>query len=628
MVLAGVVMVVFAIGTFALWFHATAGLRDAVSDASRARAVLVAGHRLENVVADLELNSRAFVLIGDQRFLRSYNAARAAFDGRAAEFERVSAGDDASQGRQAHQIVRAGNSYLQGYSVPLMATERNDHAGALATVTSGDGLKRLAELRDRFAHFIDAQREIATARERRSVAAAREARNAALVVAAGSLGLICFFVIYLTRVVVRPVRRVSAMAGELAEGDLAVRMPETSPGEIGMLENNFNTMAVSLKTSRDRLCLVAEEQRALRRIATLVARGVEPYDLFTAVVTEAGRLLGADHATIFRYEPDDTVTVVGYWNGPHLRQVMPPLDGRWPVEDGTVTAAVLASGRPARLTDYEHATGAIGVWARLNGIRFTVGCPVTVEGRVWGALAIQSLVTEALPGTEDRMRRLVELVSTAIAKAQGRSDLLASRARVVTAADESRQRLERRLHDGTQQRLVAATLRLRIAQASVTPEQEELDQQLSAAAEDLSLALTEVQEISRGIAPSTLTTKGLPSALRSLARRSPVPIGLDISIDRRLAEPVESAIYYTVSEALTNVAKHARATTVDVHVRVQDPTVWLSIEDDGVGGADLYGGTGLLGLKDRIEALDGSIEIVSPTGHGTSLLADIPIGHS
>jgi signal transduction histidine kinase len=621
MALAGGVMAVFAIGTLALCLLATAGLRDTVSDANRARAVLVSAHRLENVVTDLETDSRVFVLIGDQRFFRSYGIARAAFDGRAADFERASANDDASQGRQAYQIVGAGKSYLHDYSVPLMTTARNDHAAAWASVTSGEGLKRLAEFRDRFARFVDAQRKIATAREHRSVAAAYEAHTAALVVATGPLGLICLFIIYLTRVVVRPVRRVSAMAGELAEGDLAVRMPETSPGEIGRLENSFNTMAVSLETSRDKLCLVAEEQRALRRIATLIARGVQPDDLFTAVATETGRLLSADHATIFRYEPDNTVTVVGYWSDPRARQVMPPLDGHWPVEDGTVTAAVLNSGRPARMTNYEDATSAIGVWARSNGICCVVGCPVTVGGRVWGAL----VAPDGPPGTEDRICQLVELISTAIANAQSHSDLLASRARVVTAADESRQRIERRLHDGTQQRLVSATLRLRIAQASVTPGQEELDQLLSAAVEDLSQALEELQEISRGIAPSSLRTKGLPSALRSLARRSTVPVELDVRIDRRLPEPIEAAVYYTVSEALTNVTKHARATTVDVHIRVQD-TVRLSIEDDGVGGADLRRGTGLVGLKDRVEALDGRLDIVSPTGHGTALLADIPIG--
>jgi signal transduction histidine kinase len=449
-----------------------------------------------------------------------------------------------------------------------------------------------------------------------------------LAVAAGFIGLICFFIAYLTRTVVHPVRRSSAMAGELAKGDLAVRMPETSPGEIGVLENTFNTMASALETSHDKLRQVAQEQGALRRIATLIARGVAPSEVFTAVAGEAGRVLGADHTVIVRYEPDNTVTAVGYWNHPRAPKVMPPLDGHWPVEDGTVTAAVLRTGRPARKTDYEHATSAIGIWARSVGTRCVVGCPVNVEGRVWGAMFTHSLVTGVDPDVaEDRMSEFVGLVSTAIANAQARSDLLASRARVVAAADEGRRRIERNLHDGAQQQLVALTLKLRMAQVSIPPQEEELKQELSTAVEDLSSILTDVQELSRGIAPPSLTAKGLPPALRTLARRSPVPMKLDVRIGQRLPSPIETAIYYSVSEALVNVAKHARASAVEVHIRVEDTTVRLSVRDDGVGGADLRRGSGLVGLKDRVEALDGKIDVVSPAGGGTSLLIDIPIKH-
>jgi signal transduction histidine kinase len=621
-------MAAFAIAAFALSFVANIGLRDAVSDAKRAKEVMTSAHRLENLMLDLEMDSRGFILAKDQRFLRSYNTARAAFAGQAANLERVSAADDAYQGRQARQIVQADYSYIRDYSVPLMNTERNNPASARSRVASGEGLKRLAPLRDQFTRLLDAQRKITAAREHRSVAAAREAKITALAVGAGLLGLVCFFVAYLTRTVVYPVRRTSAMASELAAGDLAVRMPETSPGEIGVLETTFNTMASSLEASYDKLRLAAQEQRALRRIATLVARGVSPAEVFTAVAAEAGRVLGVDHTIIVRHESDNTVTVVGYWNDPRTPKVMPPLDGHWPVEDGTVTAAVLTTGRPARKADYEHATSAIGIWSQSMGTRCVVGCPVKVEGRVWGALFTHSLVPGVEPDvTEDRMCEFVELVGTAMANAQARSDLLASRARVVAAADESRQRIERMLHDGTQQRLVALGLKLRMAQDSVSPCQEELKQQLFNAVEELSSALTDVQEISRGIAPPLLTARGLPPALRSLARRSPVPVKLDVRIDGRLPKPIETAIYYSVSEALTNLAKHARASVVEVHVRLQDTTVRLSVRDDGVGGADLRSGSGLLGLKDRVGALDGRIDVVSPAGGGTSLLIDIPIKH-
>jgi signal transduction histidine kinase len=317
--------------------------------------------------------------------------------------------------------------------------------------------------------------------------------------------------------------------------------------------------------------------------------------------------------------------VVGFWSHPDFPQLRPPLNGTWPIEEGTVSAAVLATARPARRTDFGQASDEIGAWVRSRDVRCVVGCPVNVEGRVWGAMMMHAMENEPEPGvTEDRMREFVELISTAIANAQGRSDLLASRARVVAAADESRRRIERRLHDGTQQRLVSLALRLRMMQESVAPDQDALKQELSDVVEDLSNTLTDVQEISRGIAPPILSAKGLPPALRALARRSSVPVSLDVSIGRRLPEPIEAALYYSVSEALTNVAKHACASGVEIQIRVEDTTVRLSVSDDGVGGADFRGGSGLVGLKDRVEALDGRIEVVSLPGAGTSLLIDIP----
>jgi signal transduction histidine kinase len=339
-------------------------------------------------------------------------------------------------------------------------------------------------------------------------------------------------------------------------------------------------------------------------------------------------VVGADHTNIVRFEPDNTATVVGYWSDPCGPEVMPPpMDGRWPVEDGTVTGAVLATGRPARITDYEHATSALGIWARSMGIRCVAGCPVNVEGNIWGAMTMYSMVTEIPPGTEDRLLEFVELVGTAIANTQSRSDLLASRARVVAAADESRRRIERDLHDGAQQQLVTLGLKLRTAQTAVAPCQEELMRQLTSTAQGLTSVMENLREISRGLVPRILTRSGLHPALRSLARRSPVPVKLSVGACRRLPEPIQVAIYYTVSEALTNVAKYAHASAVDVHLTMRETTVRLAIHDDGIGGAHIGGGSGLVGLKDRIEALGGKIDIDSPAGGGTSLLSDIPVGH-
>jgi signal transduction histidine kinase len=253
---------------------------------------------------------------------------------------------------------------------------------------------------------------------------------------------------------------------------------------------------------------------------------------------------------------------------------------------------------------------------------------VNVEGNIWGAMTMYSLVTEIPPGTEDRLLEFVELVGTAIANTQSRSDLLASRARVVAAADESRRRIERDLHDGAQQQLVTLGLKLRTAQTAVAPCQEELKQQLTSTAQGLTSVMENLREISRGLVPAILTRNGLHPALRSLARRSPVPVKLTVCACQRLPEPIQVAIYYTVSEALTNVAKYAHASAVDVHVAMQDTTVRLSIHDDGIGGAYIGGGSGLVGLKDRIEALGGKIDIDSPVGGGTSLLSGIPVGHA
>jgi signal transduction histidine kinase len=272
----------------------------------------------------------------------------------------------------------------------------------------------------------------------------------------GSVLLIVFVGGYLARAIVLPVRRAAAMAGRLAGGDLAVRMPETGVGEIGELERSFNTMAGSLEASR--------------------------------------------------------------------------------------------------------------------------------------------------------------------------AELTASRARVVAAGDEARRRIERDLHDGTQQRLVSLGLELRAAEAMVPPGSDELRGRLSAAGRGLTEAVEDLQEISRGIHPAIVSKGGLGPALGVLARRSAVPVELDVRVDRRPPEPAEVAAYYVVAEALTNAAKHARASVVMVEAEAVDGAVRVAVRDDGAGGADPDHGSGLVGLRDRVEAIGGRLEITSPPGGGTSLLATIPFG--
>jgi signal transduction histidine kinase len=412
----------------------------------------------------------------------------------------------------------------------------------------------------------------------------------------------------------------AAMAGRLPGGDLGARRPERGAGEIGVLGRSFNTMAGSLKASRGELSRLANEQAALRRVATLVARGVPPAEVFAAVAEEVGRLLGTDAAHILRYERDGTATLVAGWS----REGDPLLVGtRYTIEEGTLSALMLRTGRPARTDNYAGAPRSVVARIRQLGIRSSVACPITVEGRLWGATAVSSKRPESLPaGTEARIADFTELAATAIANTQAQAELTASRARIVRSADEARRRIERDLHDGIQQRLVSLALNLRAAQAGASGE---LRTRLARVADGLGEALQELQEVSRGIHPAILSQGGLGPALKALARRSAVPVEADLQIETRLPEPVEAAAYYVVAEALTNAAKHAHASVAHVAVHPRDGRLHLWVRDDGVGGADLTRGSGLIGLSDRVQALSGTITVHSPIGEGTTLQVDLPI---
>jgi signal transduction histidine kinase len=227
-------------------------------------------------------------------------------------------------------------------------------------------------------------------------------------------------------------------------------------------------------------------------------------------------------------------------------------------------------------------------------------------------------------GTETRLAGFTELAGTAIANAEAQAALTASRARIVATGDATRRRIERDLHDGAQQRLVSLALDLRAAQATAPEGAGRLVQELAGIAAGLDEVLGELREIARGLHPAILADGGLPPALKTLARRAAVPVRLDIQVDGRLPEPVETAAYYTVAEALTNTAKHARATTAGIQVTASDGILHLRVRDNGRGGADAGHGSGLIGLKDRAEALGGHLELHSPPGAGTTLDMTLP----
>jgi PAS domain S-box-containing protein len=366
----------------------------------------------------------------------------------------------------------------------------------------------------------------------------------------------------------------------------------------------------------------AEEQAALRRVATLVARETAPDAVFAAVGREVGEVFEVDATHIGRYDPDGTVVSVAQWG----RYPGVPIGARFPLEGDSVSARVLRTGRPARMEDYEEAPGVIAATIRQIGIRFSIGVPISVEGRPWGVMIATSKGPNPFPAeTESRLQDFTELVATAIANAETRRELTASRARIVAASDEARRRIERDLHDGTQQRLVSLGFALRAAQSMVPPDSSDLRAELSRIAMGLADSVEDLQEISRGIHPAILSHGGLGPALETLARRSPVPVEVVLRLESQPPEAVEVAAYYVVSEALTNVAKHARASVVQVTADTEDQAVRLSIRDDGVGGADIRSGSGLVGLRDRVEALRGTVDVHSPPGGGTALIATLPL---
>jgi signal transduction histidine kinase len=367
------------------------------------------------------------------------------------------------------------------------------------------------------------------------------------------------------------------------------------------------------------------EQAALRRVATLVARGVPPAQVLTAVTEEAGRLLHADRATMKRYGPDGTVSVVATWTRSGSAV---PVGALEEVGGQDVHTMVFQTSRPARIDDYGGASGLVAEVVREFGLRAAVGVPVSVDGQLWGVMIVASRCGPLPADTEGRLAGFTDLAATAIANVEAQAALTASRARIVAAADAARQHIERSLHDGAQQRLVSLALELRAAQDAAPPEADELVQRLGHLAMGLDDVLEELREIARGLHPAILADGGLRPALKTLARRSAVPVHLDIQVERRLPEPVEIAAYYTVSEALTNAAKHAHAAAADIEVAERGGVLHVQVSDDGRGGADFSDGSGLFGLRDRAEALGGHLRLRSPPGAGTVLEVDLPIDDS
>ena len=624
-VLTSVLVGLLAVAAYALLFIVIVGLRDSARVTSHSRAVLASSNRLERLVTDLETSVRGFVLSNSQAGLRLWGSARAEVPSEEATFRRLAARSGPHQAARAGRIVRDTDAYVRDYSVPLVAAIRQDPASGRARALIGESGHRLEPIRKQFRNFVAVERRIADSAEAN---ADREARRAAIVsgiAAAGALVLTFSFAGYLRRAVLRPVTRTSRMARAITEGDLDVRIPETSWDEPGVLERTFNIMTSSLRASQDELRRVVDEQGALRRVATLVAHGVPPSEIFDAVAGELGRLQGVDYSVVNRFDPDRVATSVGHWTAPGAPDIMPPMGGRWPLEEGTVGLAILQAGEPTRV-DLTTPISQVGRWSSARGVRYVVGCPIVADGHIWGMIATFSIGTEKpADDTEANLREFVELVSAAIVNAGNRDELLASTARIVAASDRVRAGIEADLREGAQRRLVSLRRELRKVRNRVPACHGDLRERLAGTETGLNYILGDLREISQGLRPVAVAESGLRPAVEALAARSRVPVVLDVRVGRRLTGHIEDAVYYTVAEALTNVAKYARASLVRVELTAEGADLRLVVRDDGVGGADPRGGSGLTGLRERVEACGGTIEIDSPPGEGTTLLVTIPI---
>jgi signal transduction histidine kinase len=622
MVVASGLLALVVGGAFAFVLLTITELRGTTDLRRQTREELVAADTLERQVIDLETGLRGFVITRDETFLQPANEARAALPLSARTLVRLAAGEPVQHARVL-RIVGAVDAYVERYAVPLVGAVRRNDPSVRTVARNVAAKRRVDAVREGLESFRDAERVRLSARDEDVDVAARRATVAAAVGVAGSVVLIVVFSGYLIRVIVRPLRRAARMADRLAGGDLGARMDESDVAEIGALERSFNMMAGSLEVSRDELAALLAEQDALRRIATLVADGAAPTAVFDAVAAEMEKLLDADRVALNRYEPGAEVTVVAHRGAQSWR--LPP--GSRVSHDGqSVTALVRRTEQPARVEGFQHADGPIGELAHALGVNVSVGAPIVVDGRLWGTIVANWGGDKAPPAdTEARMAKFAQLLDTAIANADSRDQLTASRTRLLTAADDARRRVVRDLHDGAQQRLVHTIITLKLAQRAFDDGDGDgtAEPLVREAHEQAELGNAELRELAHGILPEVLTRGGLRAAVNAIVARLDLPVDVDVGAERFGAE-IEASAYFLVAEALTNVVKHAHARRAEVRTWVEGRTLRVEVRDDGIGGAD-PGGHGLLGMGDRLTALGGRLEVASPPGGGTVLTATLPL---
>ncbi|MDV6276597.1 histidine kinase [Rhodococcus erythropolis] len=420
-------------------------------------------------------------------------------------------------------------------------------------------------------------------------------------------------------------RRIVLRDGDCVAGSLLVPA-ELTQADARRVERIVPSLEALLAAVRDRGVLLeqtlalARQQASLRRVATLVALRAEPDDVHHAVAVELADGLDIEHVSVVRYD-DDYFTILAARDDTTTGERLIPGE-RFPVGGYNVCTIVATTGAPT-VIDFTTATGAIAGRLRGRGLRTGIGVPINVDGRTWGAVIIGGTGRVLEGDVEDRLTDFADLLATAVYNSETRRELTRSRARVVAAADQARRTIERDLHDGAQQRIVSLGMELRGVQAAVPDGFEELRISLDRTVETLAQVNTDLRELSRGIHPAILSRGGLAPALKTLARRSPIPVVLTAEIVTRLPDSVEVAAYTVVAEALTNTAKYADASVVTIAAVSQEGRLDLTVSDDGKGGADADSGSGLIGLQDRVAAVGGTLTISSPVGGGTTLTVRI-----
>jgi signal transduction histidine kinase len=417
-----------------------------------------------------------------------------------------------------------------------------------------------------------------------------------------------------------PIRVEGRLWGVTSAASIVESLPAEAEARLASF-TELVAMAIANTESRASLARLAAEQAALRRVAVLVAEGAPPVAVFDAVAAETLNLMGADSARVCRYESDDTATILAS----RSRVDEPvPVGTRLTLEGESVTARVFRTQSPSRRDGFEEAGGVLGMLSRERGLRRAVGAPIVVDGRLWGLIVAHWTGDEPLADdAETRIAQFAALIATAIATANSRDELVASRARVLGAADEARRRVVRDLHDGAQEHLVNTIITLKLAKRAAQDDPARAEEMISKALEQAEEANEELRELAHGILPSVLLRGGIEAGVDALASRLPLPVTVDVSAPR--VEPgIEASAYFVVAEALTNVVKHAGAQAAEVIATVRNGELCVEIRDDGVGGADPEG-HGLIGMADRVTALGGRITVESPTGLGTVVIVALPL---